>query len=199
MTSGGFLSTASAVVSDDPIGTEGGCPDRIQKQETGLQRSRAIPGVAGCTTSSLCPRCPYKRDEVLSLYLKPSFLLIGEDNNGNGHLVLYPVALCATKHINIAIITPSIGKVDRAGQFLWPPRLACSAQLHICLTCCAHSARSGFARRLERLALAIVFSAGDRIAWLRAPLTNFLENAVSRRRSALPRSTALGLLWNTCP
>ena len=36
MTSGGFLSTASAVVSDDPIGTEGGCPDRIQKQETGL-------------------------------------------------------------------------------------------------------------------------------------------------------------------
>jgi hypothetical protein len=25
-------------------------------------------GVAGCTTRSLCPRCPYKWDEVLSLY-----------------------------------------------------------------------------------------------------------------------------------
>jgi hypothetical protein len=27
-----------------------------------------IPSVAGCTTGSLCPRCPYLRDEVLSLY-----------------------------------------------------------------------------------------------------------------------------------
>src|SRR5215212_1252784 len=27
-----------------------------------------IPSVAGCTTGSLCPRCPYIRDEVLSLY-----------------------------------------------------------------------------------------------------------------------------------
>jgi hypothetical protein len=30
-----------------------------------------IPSVAGCTTGSLCPRCPYTRDEVLSLYSKP--------------------------------------------------------------------------------------------------------------------------------
>ena len=28
-----------------------------------------IPSVAGCTTGSLYPRCPYTRDEVLSLYL----------------------------------------------------------------------------------------------------------------------------------
>jgi len=27
-----------------------------------------IPNVAGCTTGSLCPRCPYIKDEVLSLY-----------------------------------------------------------------------------------------------------------------------------------
>ena len=27
-----------------------------------------IPSVAGCTTGSLCPRCPYIRDKVLSLY-----------------------------------------------------------------------------------------------------------------------------------
>jgi len=27
-----------------------------------------IPSVAGCTTGSPCPRCPYRRDEVLSLY-----------------------------------------------------------------------------------------------------------------------------------
>src|SRR5829696_1635388 len=27
-----------------------------------------IPSVAGCTTGSLNPRCPYRRDEVLSLY-----------------------------------------------------------------------------------------------------------------------------------
>jgi hypothetical protein len=27
-----------------------------------------IPSVVGCTTGSLCPRCPYRRDEVLSLY-----------------------------------------------------------------------------------------------------------------------------------
>ena len=27
-----------------------------------------IPSVAGCTTGSLCPRCPYIQDEVLSLY-----------------------------------------------------------------------------------------------------------------------------------
>jgi hypothetical protein len=27
-----------------------------------------IPSVAGCTTGSLCPWCPYIRDEVLSLY-----------------------------------------------------------------------------------------------------------------------------------
>jgi hypothetical protein len=34
-----------------------------------------IPSVAGCTTGSLCPRCPYIRDEVLSLYTKPSCCL----------------------------------------------------------------------------------------------------------------------------
>jgi len=34
-----------------------------------------IPTVAGCTTGSLCPRCPYIRDEVLSLYTKPSCCL----------------------------------------------------------------------------------------------------------------------------
>ena len=28
-----------------------------------------IPSVAGCTTGSLYPGCPYTRDEVLSLYL----------------------------------------------------------------------------------------------------------------------------------
>jgi hypothetical protein len=36
---------------------------------------KAIPSVAGCTTGSLCPRCPYRRDEVRSLYSKPSFCL----------------------------------------------------------------------------------------------------------------------------
>ena len=30
-------------------------------------------------------------------------------------------------------------------------------------------------------------------------LTNFVEYAVSRRSSALPRSTALGLLWSAWP
>ena len=36
-----------------------------------------IPSVAGCTTGSLYPRCPYIRDEVLSLYSKPRFWLRG--------------------------------------------------------------------------------------------------------------------------
>src|SRR5215203_1780852 len=37
-------------------------------------RITMIPSVAGCTTGSLCPRCPHIRDEVLSLYSKPKFL-----------------------------------------------------------------------------------------------------------------------------
>src|SRR5215208_3844072 len=38
------------------------------KTKTGHYRITMIPTVAGCTTGSLCPRCPYIRDEVLSLY-----------------------------------------------------------------------------------------------------------------------------------
>src|SRR5829696_301157 len=37
--------------------------------------------VAGCTIDSLCPRCPYIRDEVLSLYSKPSFCLRWDTNS----------------------------------------------------------------------------------------------------------------------
>jgi hypothetical protein len=36
-----------------------------------------IPSVAGCTTGSLYPRCPYIRDEVLSLYQAEFLSMVG--------------------------------------------------------------------------------------------------------------------------
>src|SRR5215207_4157913 len=44
-----------------------GVPRPDPKQNRPL-RIVMIPSVAGCTTGSLCPRCPYIQDEVLSLY-----------------------------------------------------------------------------------------------------------------------------------
>src|SRR5215207_4630311 len=61
------------------------------------QDHKVIPNVAGCTTGSLCPRCPYIRDEVLSLY-KAEFLYTGTHLNCGGLEVLCPTALCAPKH-----------------------------------------------------------------------------------------------------
>ena len=55
-----------------------------------------IPSVAGCTTGSLCPRCPYIRDEVLSLYQDE--VLSEGDVNSVGPKILCPTALCAQKH-----------------------------------------------------------------------------------------------------
>ena len=55
-----------------------------------------IPSVAGCTTGSLNPRCPYIRDEVLSLY-QAEFLFAGYVNGG-GLKVPYAKALCTLKH-----------------------------------------------------------------------------------------------------
>ena len=52
---------------EDPIGTEGDAPTESQNKNR-PQRITMIPSVAGCTTGSLYPRCPYRRDEVLSLY-----------------------------------------------------------------------------------------------------------------------------------
>jgi hypothetical protein len=56
-------------------GRRGGCPDQILKQKPASKDHVVIPSVAGCTTGYLCPRCPYRRDEVLSLYSKPRFCL----------------------------------------------------------------------------------------------------------------------------
>src|SRR5215204_1828752 len=60
-------------------------------------RITMIPGVAGCTTGSLCPRCPNKKDEVLSLY-QAEFLSTGKHLNSGGPEILCPTALCAPKH-----------------------------------------------------------------------------------------------------
>jgi len=71
-----------------------------------------IPSVAGCTTGSLCPRCPYIQDEVLSLY-QAEFLSTVGILIANGPLVQCPRALCAAKHITIAVVKLCMGKVAR--------------------------------------------------------------------------------------
>jgi hypothetical protein len=69
-----YTSAAQLVRRSDRDGG-GGCPDQILKQKPASKDHVVIPSVAGCTTGSLCPRCPYIQDEVLSLYSKPRFCL----------------------------------------------------------------------------------------------------------------------------
>jgi hypothetical protein len=76
-----------------------------------------ILSVAGCTTGSLCPRCPYIRGEVLSLYQAEFMSTVGI-LVVNGPYVQYPWALCAAKHITMAIVNRSMGKVARERWFL---------------------------------------------------------------------------------
>ena len=75
-----------------------------------------ILSVAGCTTGSLCPRCPYIRGEVLSLYQAEFKSTVGI-LKVNGPHVPYPWALCAAKHITMAVVNLGMGKVARVRRF----------------------------------------------------------------------------------
>jgi hypothetical protein len=97
----------------------------------------------------------------------------------NGPQMLYPRAVCILNYITMGGVKRSMGKVVRENAGFLPPtprfrRLAAWLPGLVC----PYRQAGLFIRWLERLALAIVFSIGDRFASLRTLLTNFLENAV---------------------
>jgi hypothetical protein len=71
-----------------------------------------IPSVAGCTTGSLCPRCPYRRDEVLSLY-QAEFLSEVQTNKRRPEKAVLHSTMCSESRKTL-VIKRTIGKVARA-------------------------------------------------------------------------------------
>ena len=76
-----------------------------------------IPSVAGCTTGSLCPRCPYIRDEVLSLYSKPRFCLQGAHYSRCDESSLFWSTMCPRAPSKVAV-KAKVGKVAGARWLL---------------------------------------------------------------------------------
>src|SRR5918994_3982283 len=108
----------------------------------------------------------------------------------NGPQMLYPRAVCILNYITMGGVKRSMGKVvsENAGFLPSTPRFRRLAAWLPGLVCPYRQARL-FIRWLERLALAIVFSKGDRFASLRTLLTNFSERRLAElRRIILPRT-----------
>jgi hypothetical protein len=92
----------------------------------------------------------------------------------NGQQILYPRALRILRHMTMGVVKRSMGKVARENAGFLPStsRFQRLAAWSPGLVCPYHQAGL-FMRWRERLALAIVFSIGDRFASLRTLLTNF--------------------------
>ena len=105
----------------------------------------------------------------------------------NGPQMPYPRVLCSLSYITRGGVKRSMGKVvsENAGFLPSTPRFRRLAAWVPGLVCPYRQAGL-FIRWLQRLALAIVFSIGDRFASLRILLTNFLVNAVRAKFAETP-------------
>src|SRR5215204_6656013 len=94
----------------------GDAPTGSQNKSRPL-RITTIPSVAGCTTGSLCPRCPYIRDEVLSLYSKPRFCLQGAHYSRCHESSVLWSTMCPRAQSR-GVVKAKVGKVARERWFL---------------------------------------------------------------------------------